>query len=384
MKQITFTLLLSGASLLGLAQDFTIKGKLSGQGNEKITLRGINGDIKVEAANDVFELSGAAGDEPFVTFLNTGVDRNTYLGGGKTGMFMPAQPLMVVISKGAQLIVTGNAKDLHQAMVTGDELNEGFNEVRKLEKKPQDEMAALQAQLTESRIMGVTDAAKEIGPKMLAVKKAMSEARKKYIKEHPNAFASLFFLSMDAKEYSLTELETAYNALSDKYKNTRPGKGLASRIESLKVIQNGGPAPDFAKMDINGKRVSLSEFRGKYVLIDFWGSWCGPCRAANPHLKELYAQYASKGFEIVGVASEKVSGQEQAEKMWKAAVEKDGLTWTNLLNNETNMQQDVVAMYSVEGYPTQILLDPQGKIIARWLGAAGVQLDDKLKAIFNR
>lgn len=384
MKQITFTLLLSGASLLGLAQDFTIKGKLSGQGNEKITLRGINGDIKVEAANDVFELSGAAGDEPFVTFLNTGVDRNTYLGGGKTGIFMPAQPLMVVISKGAQLTITGSAKDLHQAMVTGDELNEGFNEVRKLEKQPQDEMAALQAQLTESRIMGVTDAAKEIGPKMLAVKKAMSEARKKYIKEHSNAFASLFFLSMDAKEYSLTELETAYNALSDKYKNTRPGKGLASRIESLKVIQNGGPAPDFAKVDIDGKRVSLSEFRGKYVLIDFWGSWCGPCRAANPHLKELYAQYASKGFEIVGVASEKVSGQEQAEKMWKAAVEKDGLTWTNLLNNETNMQQDVVAMYSVEGYPTQILLDPQGKIIARWLGAAGAQLDDKLKAIFNR
>lgn len=383
MKKITFALLLSGACLPGLAQDFTIKGKLTGQGNEKITLRGMDGEIKVNAADDAFELTGAAGDEPFVTFLNTGVDRNTYLGGGKTGMFMPAQPLMVVLSKGAQLTITGAAKDLHQAMVTGDELNEGFNEVRRMEKKPQDEMVALQAQLTESRIMGVTDAVKEIGPKMLAVRKTMSENRKKYIKEHPDAFASMFLLSMDAKEYNLAELETAYNALSVKYKNTRPAKGLASRIESLKVIQNGGPAPDFAKMDINGKRVSLSEFRGKYVLIDFWGSWCGPCRAANPHLKELYAKYASKGFEIVGVASEKVSGQEQAEKMWKAAVEKDGLTWTNVLNNETNMQQDVIAMYSVEGYPTQILLDPQGKIIARWLGAAGAQLDDKLKAIFN-
>jgi thiol-disulfide isomerase/thioredoxin len=231
--------------------------------------------------------------------------------------------------------------------------------------------------------MGVTDAVKEIGPKMLAVRKSMSATRKKYIKEHPDAFASLFFLSMVAKEYSLPELETAYNGLSSKYKNTQPGRGLASKIASLKVIRDGGPAPDFTKMNIEGKRVSLSEFKGKYVLLDFWGSWCGPCRAANPHLKELYSKYASKGFEIVGIASEKVSGQVQAEKMWKEAVEKDGLTWTNLLNNELNMQQDVVALYSIEGYPTQILLDQQGKIIARWLGAAGTQLDEKLSAIFK-
>jgi thiol-disulfide isomerase/thioredoxin len=383
MKRIAFILLSSGISLLSLAQDFTIKGKLKGQGNEKITLRGIDGEIKTDAANDVFELTGTAGDEPFVTTMSTSVDRNMYLGGGKTGMFMPAQPLMVVLSKGARLTITGTAKDLHQAMVTGDELNEGFNEVRRLEKKPQDEMAALQTQLTESRIMGVTDAVKEIGPKMLAVRKSMSATRKKYIKEHPDAFASLFFLSMDAKEYSLPELETAYNGLSSKYKNTRSAKGLESKIASLKVIRDGGPAPDFTKMDINGKRVSLSEFRGKYVLLDFWGSWCAPCRAANPHLRELYAKYASKGFEIVGVASEKVSGQAQAEKLWKEAVEKDGLTWTNLLNNELAMEQDATAMYSIEGYPTQILLDQQGKIIARWLGAAGAQLDEKLNAIFK-
>lgn len=383
MKQITFTLLLSGISLLSTAQDFIIKGKLQGQGSEKITLRGIDGDLKTEAANDTFELTGSAGDEPFVTMLNTGVDRNTYLGGGKTGMFMPAQPLTIVLSKGARLMITGTAKDLHQAMVTGDDLNEGFNEVRRREKKPQDEMASLIKQLTESRIMGVTDAAKEIGPKMLAAKKDITAVRKNYIKEHPEAFASMYYLSAEAKEYSLPELEAAYNGLSDKYKSTRPAKALVAKIESQKVIQNGGPAPDFAKPDINGKRVNLSEFRGKYVLLDFWGSWCGPCRAANPHLKELYAKYASKGFEIVGVASEKVSGQEQAEAVWKAAVEKDGLTWTNLLNNERTMQQDVTAMYSIEGYPTQILLDQQGKIVARWLGAAGTQLDEKLAAIFK-
>lgn len=382
-QQIALTLLLSGASVFGFAQDFTIKGNLKGQGNEKIILRGIDGEITATAKDNVFELTGTAGDEPFVAVLNTSIDRNTYLGGGKTGMYRPAQGLLIVLSKGANLKIAGTAKDLHQAMITGDELNEGFNEIRRSEKKLQDEMESLQQQLTESRIMGVKDAINDIGPKMVAIRKAMAENRKKFIKDHPDAFASIYFLSMDAKDYKLSELETAYNNLSSKYKNTRQGRGLASKIESLKVIQNGGPAPDFTKKDLNGNPVSLSQFKGKYVLLDFWGSWCGPCRAANPHLKELYTKYASQGFEIIGIASEKVSGQAQAEKVWKAAVEKDGLNWTNVLNNEVAMKQDVVEMYSIEGYPTQILLDQQGKIIARWLGAAGAELDEKLKTIFK-
>ena len=100
-------------------------------------------------------------------------------------------------------------------------------------------------------------------------------------------------------------------------------------------------------------------------------------------MKELYSAYSAKGFEILGVASEKVSGQAQAEKMWKEAIEKDGLTWTNVLNNELSMKQDVVELYDIEAYPTQILLDKEGKVISRWRGAAGKELDDKLKAIFN-
>lgn len=383
MKRIAFIFLASGIAVVSLAQDFTIKGNLKGQGNEKIILRGMDGEIKTDAANDVFELTGAAADEPFVTTLNSSLDRNTYLGGGKTGMYQPSKPLFVVLSKGAKLTITGTAKNLHQAMVTGDELNEGFNEVRNLEKKSQDEMEALQTQLTESRIMGAADAMKEIGPKMMATMKAMTAIRKEYIRTHPDAFASMYYLAMNAKEYNLAELEAAYNGLSSQYKNTQPAKALQSKIAAQKVMRDGGPAPDFTKTDIHGKRVSLSDFRGKYVLLDFWGSWCAPCRAANPHLKELYSKYAADGFEIVGIASEKVSSQAQAEKMWKEAVAKDGLTWTNLLNNEVPMQQDATATYSIEGYPTQILLDKEGKMIERWLGAAGTKLDDKLNTIFK-
>lgn len=376
-------MVLLGGFLAAQAQNFTIKGNLKGQGNEKIILKGVDGPITVDAKGDIFELTGTAGDEPLVTSLNTGVDRNLYLGGGKSGMYQPSLPLDIVLSKGAKLNITGSALDLNRASVTGDAFNDSFTAFRKAEEPLMKETSDLQKQMVESRMMGVKDAMNEIGPKMLANRKAITESRKKFIKEHPEAFASLYYLLMTSRDYKADELELAYNGLASTYKNTRYGRGLVEKIAAAKSISSGGPAPDFTKLDINGKAVSLSQFRGKYVLLDFWGSWCGPCRAANPHLKELYSQYSAKGFEILGISSEKVSGQEQAEKMWKEAVEKDGLTWTNVINNEVSMKQDVVQLYSIEGYPTQILLDKEGKIVARWLGAGGKQLDEKLKAIFK-
>ncbi|WP_443937764.1 redoxin domain-containing protein [Pedobacter sp. MW01-1-1] len=372
------------SSLAGIAQQtYTIKGSLKGQGNEKITLKGPDGNIAVDASNNNFELSGSTGSEPYVAFMDTGVDRKHYLGGGKTGMYMPAQPLEVVLSPGAKITIDGTAEKLNLASVSGDALNDGFTQYRKAIEADLAEMATLQNQMTETRMMGITDGMKPIAEKMIANRKSLSENRKKFISNHPEMFASLYFLMVSAREYTSTELETAYNSLAPTYKNTRYANSIKDRIESSKFIAVGGAAPNFTKLDPTGKAINLSDFKGKYVLLDFWGSWCGPCRAANPHLKELYAAYSAKGFEILGVASEKVSNQAQAEQMWKDAIQKDGLTWANVLNNESKMTQDVIAMYAIEAYPTQILLDKEGKIIARWVGAGGKALDEKLKTIFN-
>jgi len=381
---LTLTLALACSSLMSLAQgNYTIKGNLQGQGSEKITLRGTDGNIVVEASNGAFELSGPASKEPFVGSMDTGIDRKLYLGGGKTGMYSPAMPLDIVLTAGAKINISGTAEDLNYASVTGDPLNEGFTVYRKAMEKDLREMLTLQKQMVEMRTMGIKDGQQEFMKKMVANRQAIAMSRKAFIKGHPDAFASLYYLSVSAREYKPEELETAYNGLATTYKNTRYAKSIKDRIEAGKIIAAGGPSPDFTKPDVNGKLVSLSQFRGKYVLLDFWGSWCGPCRAANPHLKELYKTYSAKGFEILGIASEKVSSQTQAEAMWKEAVIKDGLTWTNVLNNEVSMKQDVVQMYSIEAYPTQILLDKEGKIVARWTGAGGKGLDDQLKTIFN-
>lgn len=139
-----------------------------------------------------------------------------------------------------------------------------------------------------------------------------------------------------------------------------------------------------AKKDMNGTAVDFNALKGRYVLLDFWGSWCRPCRASHPHLKELYSKFKDKGFEIIGIASEHAKTAEERHKLWTTAVSEDGLTWLQVLNNENAQQFDAVKEYEVTAFPTKILLDRDGNIIGRYVGngsggeAFGARLEELL------
>lgn len=161
----------------------------------------------------------------------------------------------------------------------------------------------------------------------------------------------------------------------EKYKKSEPlaATSLKQQADRMRQFMVGGEAPDFSGETPEGGALSLSDLRGKVVLIDFWASWCGPCRRENPHVVRLYETYKEKGFEIIGVSLDR------DKERWLKAIDDDGLAWQHI-SDLKGWQSAVAKQYGVSSIPHTILLDEEGKILARNL--RGNALEDKLAEIF--
>jgi peroxiredoxin len=200
---------------------------------------------------------------------------------------------------------------------------------------------------------------------------------KKFIQENPDSYISLVLLGSYAYSADYSDIAPLYDGLSDRMKQTLRGKHFAELLPHLKAVSLGAIAPEFAEPDTAGKMVSLSSFRGKYVLVDFWASWCGPCRGENPNVVKAFNRYKGQNFTIVGVSLDSKDGRAR----WLAAIHKDGLPWTQV--SALNYWDDpAAALYAVKAIPQNFLLDPNGKIIAKNL--RGDDLENKLEELFGK
>lgn len=202
------------------------------------------------------------------------------------------------------------------------------------------------------------------------------EKQLQYIKKHPDLYFSIVALTESTPpNFDVKEIEPLFLSIDEKHRETTEGKAFAARINAAKSITIGEEAPNFTQNDPEGNPVKLSDFRGKYVLIDFWASWCGPCRQENPNLVKAYAKYKEKGFEILGVSLDNKDGKQA----WVNAIEKDGLTWTQV-SDLKSWSNEVAVLYGIRAVPQNYLIDPDGIIVASNL--KGEKLEEYLSTLF--
>ena len=195
------------------------------------------------------------------------------------------------------------------------------------------------------------------------------------ITKHPSSPAAAFYLyRYFTYQLPLDELKATRAKISPELADCPYVKDLDGIIKQLENVQVGKVAPEFALPDTAGVSVSLSDFRGKYVLLDFWASWCPPCRKEMPHLVELYKQYKNKGFEIVGISLD------SKPEAWAKGVKDLNITWTQL-SDLKGWQNAGAALYGVNSIPHTVLVDKDGTIIAKNLH--GQELEDKIKEVLK-
>jgi peroxiredoxin len=198
-----------------------------------------------------------------------------------------------------------------------------------------------------------------------------------YILSHNDSYMSLQALrGMGGPYPDYNKLQPKFDALSADLRNSKAGVKYQDYLNIIKNVQVGKIAPEFAQADTNGNVVKLSSFRGKYVLVDFWASWCGPCRHENPNVVKAYNAFKGKNFTILSVSLDQ-PGKKDA---WLKAIHDDHLTW-NHVSDLKFWNNDAAKLYGIQAIPQNLLLDPDGKIIAKDL--FGDDLEKKLTELFG-
>ena len=175
----------------------------------------------------------------------------------------------------------------------------------------------------------------------------------------------------------LIYFEKVLENLKTTFPKSKHIKLLEEQIEKLKPLAYGQMAPNFTLPDLNKNQISLSEFRGKVLLLDFWASWCKPCRIENPQLVKLYQKYSGLGFDILSISLDGTQRQKDPEKKWKQAIEEDNLSaWTHL-SELKGWQTSVRELYNFNSIPYTILIDQDGKIIGKNLKKSDLEIKIK-------
>lgn len=321
--------------------------------------------------NGKFQFSGRLSDPEAVTLVLSYTGTGAYTGKGK-------QEFMDIYLEPGTISIA-SPDSLYHASIKGGNVNTANEKLKALlsgnNRETQAVMAAFRL-LPEEKRRDENEKVRLVAA-LKQVRAKKSQLYIDFISSNPDSYVSLEtlkFFGGPMPDHS--KIAPLFNALSPGVRSTQSGKEYASRLEKIKSTEIGNMAPDFVQYDTSGKPVKLSDFKGRYVLVDFWASWCMPCRNENPNLVKAYGNYHHKGLEILGVSMDK----EARRSDWLKAIQDDGLTWMNVADLKSNENQ-AATIYAIKAIPQNVLIDPSGKIIGRNL--KGEALNNKLQEIFR-
>lgn len=203
---------------------------------------------------------------------------------------------------------------------------------------------------------------------------AMRDETTKLIEANLNSPIAAYKIFGERNQIEFAKVEELYNKLNDDVKNTESAKRLNEFITKSKAVSVGQIAPDFTQKNTEGKDVSLHSIKAKVKIVDFWASWCGPCRAENPNVVNIYKKYHKKGLEILGVSLD------EKEDAWKKAIKDDKLTWLHV-SDLKGWRNAVAQKYNVNAIPAMFVLDENNKIVAKNL--RGKELENKIAELLK-